>query len=446
MRSAIYLMFGTLLLAGLLAGCAGSGAPRSTARAPLPCYDESHRPADVYSQNQVEHSYRPGAAAGSAVAQYNLANALLLGAGAPRNESEAAIWYQAAVDRGHAPAAYYLAALYETGRGVDQDWSRARQLFEQSAEAGDVKAAECLARYYAGIAGTGETDSWRSALWFEIAAKARHREDPAYRSVKSRLSADQIAQARTQALKWRPTPMTIRVAEVPVSPIEVVPQIKPVRAGSGVRIGGNYVLTNAHVVVGCNQIGVIDFNGNKRSAAITAVDLSDDIAVLQSLATGMVPRLLAANDPMVGSAVMVIGYPLSDLLGNQTARTWRGVISELSGPDGNAGLLRMTAPILQGSSGGPVLDDRGRLVGIVIGTVDPTKIASTQPVSLGGISYAVKSTRIRWLLDRQGLSYLLGDPSGADGGASLTGGDPILSPSELAELGQRTTVYVECRE
>lgn len=432
------------LLAVLLAGCAGGGGPKTSSLAPVPCYNDTHRPADVYSEYQVEYSYRPGAEAGSAAAQYNLANALLLGAGVARNEAAAATWYRAAVERGHAGAAYYLAALHETGRGVERNWATARKLFQQSAEAGDVKAAECLARYYAGVAGTGEVDPLKAATWFEIAARSRQREDSAYRVLKAQLSANQIAQARAQARKWQPTPMPVTAAAMAAQPFEIAPEVKPVRAGSGVLLaGGSHVLTNAHVVVGCKQIGIIDFEGAERPALTLAVDLSDDIAILRSAGAGGAPRLLAADDPTIGAPIMVIGYPLSDLFGNQAAHMWRGAISELTGPNGNTGFLRMTAPALQGSSGGPVLDERGRLVGIVIGTLDPAKVASLLPVSLGGISYAVKAARIRRLLDRRGLSHLLSD---GPAGAGSAGQPPALSQFELADLGRRAAVYVECRE
>jgi S1-C subfamily serine protease len=430
------------VLAAVLTGCAAAPGPKQAPGAPVPCYSDSMRPANVYSKEQVAYSYRPSAEAGIAMAQYNLGNALLLGAGVARDEAEAAHWYQAAVERGHAGAAFYLAALTESGRGTAQDWTRARQLFLRAAEAGDVKAAECTGRYYAGVAGTGEVDAAKAALWFEIAARARQREDPAYRGLKPKLSAEQIAAARKQALSWRPTPMPVTAAAT-APEIAVAPEPRAVRAGSGVLVGGgSHVLTNAHVVVGCQRIAILDADGIERPAATAAVDLSDDVAVLRSIGNGMAPRLIAATDPTVGMTVTVIGFPLPELFGNRTAKIWTGMISETTGPDGNGGFLRMTAPVLQGLSGGPVLDERGRLVGLVIGTRDPAKVASLQPVDIGGISYAVKATRIRWLLDRHGLGHLLETPP-ADGG--LTGAAFALSQGELAALGRAATVYVECR-
>lgn len=99
-------------------------------------------PVDI---QQSLHWYRRAAAAGDAVAQFNLATMLVNGE-APRDDAEAFKWMKAAADQDHRSALTQVGMMYERGRGTSVDYSKAREAYEKAAAKGDEEAKRGLAR------------------------------------------------------------------------------------------------------------------------------------------------------------------------------------------------------------------------------------------------------------------------------------------------------------
>ncbi len=151
----------------------------------------------------------------------------------------------------------------------------------------------------------------------------------------------------------------------------VAPSVVGVGAGgSGVVVGPGLVATNAHNV---RHDGiVITFADGRRAEGHPAgVDVDGDLAVV-SVDTGDAPVLAgagagagAAADLRLGDAVVALANP-----GGRATRVSVGFVSALDvafrGPGGRRvrGAIEHTAPLARGSSGGPVVDVRGTLVGI----------------------------------------------------------------------------------
>jgi S1-C subfamily serine protease len=136
------------------------------------------------------------------------------------------------------------------------------------------------------------------------------------------------------------------------------------RGGSGVVVGPNRVLTNAHNLHG-DEVAVTFADGRQADASILGVDTDGDLAVLE-VDTGSAAALESASDaPAIGTPVVALGNPNGHgprvTLGfvSGTGRTFRG-------PRGRrvAGAIEHTAPLMPGSSGGPIVDLDGRLLGI----------------------------------------------------------------------------------
>ncbi|GGK07736.1 hypothetical protein GCM10011583_44450 [Streptomyces camponoticapitis] len=135
------------------------------------------------------------------------------------------------------------------------------------------------------------------------------------------------------------------------------------------------ILTNAHVVAGSSEVSVVLDDGRRLSADVLGRDPAHDIAVLQTETTGgLRPAQVATGPgPAVGDAVLAIGSPLG-LSGTVTA----GIVSaldrevSLGGGGGGRTALQTDASINPGNSGGPLVDDRGRVIGIntAIATLD----------------------------------------------------------------------------
>lgn len=137
---------------------------------------------------------------------------------------------------------------------------------------------------------------------------------------------------------------------------------RPMGLGTGFYIkDGRYVVTNYHVVKDSSEVRVKISEGKVVTAArVRAVDKKHDIAIIEMPSDGLGdPLPLAGGDPEVGQAVLAIGNP-SGL--EKTLST--GVVSGLRRMNGGSLVYQITAPISPGSSGGPVLNEAGQVLGV----------------------------------------------------------------------------------
>ena len=136
-------------------------------------------------------------------------------------------------------------------------------------------------------------------------------------------------------------------------------------AGSGIVLGEGKVLTNAHNVRG-DTVTVTFADGRTAEGNVAGRDVDGDLAVID-VDTGEVPAL-----PWADGAPAEIGTPVFALAnpGGRGLRVTFGFVSGIErtfrGPRGRriTGSLEHTAPLLPGSSGGPVLTAAGQLLGI----------------------------------------------------------------------------------
>lgn len=137
------------------------------------------------------------------------------------------------------------------------------------------------------------------------------------------------------------------------------------RSGSGVVIGDGLVLTNAHNVRHDHPT-VAFADGRKEEAELKGADVDGDLAVL-AVPTGGAPALdWASSDAAAGLGTPVFGVSANGGGPRVTFGTISSVSAAFRGPRGRriAGTLEHTAPLAPGSSGGPLVDAAGKLVGI----------------------------------------------------------------------------------
>ncbi|MDQ2673298.1 MAG: S1C family serine protease, partial [Chloroflexota bacterium] len=136
------------------------------------------------------------------------------------------------------------------------------------------------------------------------------------------------------------------------------------RGGSGVVIAENRVLTNAHNLHG-DEITVTFADGRTAEAKALGVDADGDLAVLEVATAGAPPLEPGADAPGIGTPVVALGNP-----NGHGSRVTLGFVSgtgrSFRGPRGRrvAGAVEHTAPLMPGSSGGPIVGLDGRLLGI----------------------------------------------------------------------------------
>jgi S1-C subfamily serine protease len=128
-----------------------------------------------------------------------------------------------------------------------------------------------------------------------------------------------------------------------------------ISSGSGVVIGAKgEVLTNAHVVEGCQKITVKDASGNPETALLVARDERNDLAVIRLAWPASSVAVFREGAPIrAGDVIVALGYPLSGVLAT-TANVSVGNVSALAGPADDSRYLQISAPVQPGNSGGPL--------------------------------------------------------------------------------------------
>ncbi len=157
--------------------------------------------------------------------------------------------------------------------------------------------------------------------------------------------------------------------------------------GSGVIIDKQGdILTALHVVRGASTIEVSFADGSTSAASVASSDVSHDIAVLSpsTLPRVVVPAVLGGT-PQVGEAVFAVGNPL-DLIASLSAGVVSGLNRTFTPPVGPSlpGMIQFDAAVNPGSSGGPLLNAKGQVIGIVTGLAN-----SVGNDEFAGIGFAV---------------------------------------------------------
>jgi trypsin-like peptidase len=169
------------------------------------------------------------------------------------------------------------------------------------------------------------------------------------------------------ASQQRPAGVDIPAARKAVVTIQALDAGGRLKAsGTGFFVTEGYVLTAAHVLVGASGCGIELSDGQRLRCSVVASDTGKDVAML--MVPGTPPATLrwgsseAAKD---GDDVTVISNPLGQLPGTVS----KGIVSASRVVNGTK-LLQISAAISHGSSGGPVLNARGQVIGIVRSTIE----------------------------------------------------------------------------
>jgi S1-C subfamily serine protease len=162
-------------------------------------------------------------------------------------------------------------------------------------------------------------------------------------------------------------------------------------AGSGVLLTPDgYALTNSHVANGRRKLTAVTEEGDRLDAELVGDDPHTDLALVRLAARELPFAELGDSDGLrVGQLVIAMGNPLgfrstvSTGVVSATGRAMRGVGGRLI-----ENIVQHTAPLNPGNSGGPLVDTRGRVVG-----VNTAIIAMAQ-----GLGFAVPSNTAQWVI------------------------------------------------
>ena len=161
--------------------------------------------------------------------------------------------------------------------------------------------------------------------------------------------------------------------------------------GSGFFVRRNLIATNYHVIEGAAQ-GTVRLVGKDTKytiEGITATDKTNDLALLKVTVYGVNPLPLGDSDTVrIGETVYVAGNPMGF-----EGTVSDGIISGRRDRDTQE-RLQMTAPISPGSSGGPVLNGKGEVIGV--------SVATYRGLEAQNLNFAIPSNYLKTLLGRSG--------------------------------------------
>ena len=181
--------------------------------------------------------------------------------------------------------------------------------------------------------------------------------------------------------------------------------------GTGVVMtASGYLVTNAHVVEGAQNITAILSDERQFPAVLVGADAVSDLAVLHIEAEGLIPAEFGDSSALrVGDSVVAIGDPLGiELRGTMT----NGIVSAIN-RDLNTGgrtltLIQTNAALNSGNSGGPLINCYGQVIGI-----NTLKIGVfTSDSGAEGLGFAIPSTTVKEIADQLiAQGYVSGRPA-----------------------------------
>jgi len=160
------------------------------------------------------------------------------------------------------------------------------------------------------------------------------------------------------------------------------------------------ILSNNHVVSGGKRFLVTLSDGREMIARMQTQSRSTDLAMLEVDASDL--NYLPMTGPRTaktGMEVFTVGYPVTSVLGEE-AKFTDGVISSLSGVGGEAAFLQITVPLQPGSSGGPLVNYAGEVVGITTSTAAIGAFIEAAGTLPQNVNWAVKSDYALLLFDQ----------------------------------------------
>jgi S1-C subfamily serine protease/lipid-binding SYLF domain-containing protein len=179
--------------------------------------------------------------------------------------------------------------------------------------------------------------------------------------------------------------------------------------GSCFAVSDSEILTSNHVVTDADSISVRFEDGIEREAVISQRSQSNDLALLKI--GGKAPAHLSlapVRSLEVGQQIFTIGYPVTSILGTE-AKFTEGSVSALSGIQGDASYFQMSVPVQPGNSGGPVVNMKGEVVGIVAATAAIEAFYASSGALPQNVNWASKSDSARLLFSPSSVGTRAGD-------------------------------------
>ena len=201
-------------------------------------------------------------------------------------------------------------------------------------------------------------------------------------------------------------------------------------SGSGFAISQDgHVITNNHVIEGCQNVK-IHHKGNTVSAKVLTFDPKNDIALLRGDFRPSAVFPLSNQKPELLQDIYVAGYPFGRKV-STSVKVTKGIVSSLTGIGNNFSNIQIDAALQPGNSGGPILNERGNVVGVAVAKLDIKKILKSYGTLPENTNFGVKTSVVKSITDSVNIS--LPSPNKSS-----------ISKSKLGRMISDGTYYLSC--
>lgn len=346
-------------------------------------------------QEAIEH-YTQAARLGSSVACRELAQ-IYLNRGALNNYFE---WELKGAEAGNVISMTNVAGAYKHGQGTLKNIGKSTHWLLRSAEAGNRVSMTKVALAYLEAFGVPENPA-EGLAWLYVAEFKKDSEaEKLIKTAEAKLNNSLILMAQDRAKvimdlmrEGRSTsPSSLPGAGssgVPGQASATKPKHEAKGSGSGAVVSpAGHVVTAAHVVKGISYLEVVTSAGTY-PASVLSLDEANDIALLkvdQAFDTHI--PVGRSGDMRLGQSVATIGFPNIGIQGHSPKVT-QGMISGENGIQNDIRMWQISVPVQPGNSGGPLLDEQGRLIGVVVASLSLRAVQITGSIPQN-VNYAIK--------------------------------------------------------
>ena len=221
-----------------------------------------------------------------------------------------------------------------------------------------------------------------------------------------------MASAQGAIVSGAPAPPSAGAGALRSSATELHPPgVKGLRlaeTGSGFFIGQNRVLTNFHVAGSCTALTVgNNREGRETDAGLVAGDAAVDLAVLSTIGAGETPAEFNTDAALEsGTHLAVVGYPAFGRPVLEAQLEQASVMD--SDATGDRRFYSFIGAVRGGNSGGPVLDEKGAVVGVVTAKINTPAIYRRTGIVIKDIGFAIPNSTIFDFLRRNSIAFQQG--------------------------------------
>lgn len=204
-------------------------------------------------------------------------------------------------------------------------------------------------------------------------------------------------------------------------------------SGTGFFIAPDTVVTNFHVINGCVELRLRKSGGDLGPARVVATSRSDDLAALRAASPSKSFLKLRVGAPIKpAEPVLVFGYPLAEAL-SSAGNTTLGNVTALTGLRDDSRFIQISAAVQPGNSGGPAVDEAGRLMGVVVSKLNAVAIARLTGDIPQNLNFAIKVATLVNFLEAHNIGYLTAEVAARE-----------LPATERAQRAEASSIQVEC--